>query len=109
MMKDRITTLIRFLCTWALSLCGGVLVITAILHHLQSNSSGYATSPLIGVEMNSILFILLLLLAQLPLAVFRCFKKQWRRIGVIGINSVVGITALIAAMIIDSATILYIT
>jgi hypothetical protein len=109
MMKDRIKTLIRFLCTWALSLCGGVLVMTAALHRLQLSSAGYTSSPLIDVEMTLIIFILLFLVAQPPLAVFRCFKKQWRRIGIIGINTVIGIAALIAAMIIDSPTILHMT
>lgn len=109
MMKNRIKTLIRLLCTWSLSLCGGVLVITAALHRIQLSSPGYTSSPLIDVEMTLIVFILLLLVAQPPLAVFRCFKRQWRRIGIIGINTVVGIAALLAAMVIDSPTALYMT
>ena len=109
MMKDKIKTLTRFLGTWALSLCGGILVITATLHRLQLNSSGYTSSPLIQVEMILIILILLFLVAQLPLAIFRCFKKQWRRVGIIGINTVIGIAACIASMIIDSPTVLYMT
>jgi hypothetical protein len=108
-MIEKIRTIRSFLGMWALSLCGGVLVAVATAHRFQLDSKGYTTSPLIGIEMTLMLIVILLFLAQPAFAVFFCLKKRWRRLAIVGINTILGFAAFVAAMYIDSATLIYMT
>ena len=99
----------RFVGTWSLSLCSGILLISATIHRLGLESPGYTSSPLIHVEMIMMIFVALLVLVQPLLAIFLCFKRRWRQLGIVAINTVVGIGALYAAMHIDSPTLIHMT
>lgn len=106
---ERLTKAIRFLWTWSLPLCSGVLLVSATLHILQLDSPGYTSSPLIHVEMVMVVLVALLVVLQPFVAVFLCIKRQWRRIGVVGIKTVLGIASFVSAMHIDSPTLIYMT
>ncbi len=100
----------RFLGTWALSLCGGMLVLAAGLHRLQLGSpNSYRSSPLIPVEMILMLLVILLELAYLLSAMVLLVTRRWRQLLIAGINMVVGLGAWLAAMAIDAPTLIYMT
>lgn len=99
----------QVLATWGLSLCSGVLLLTATLHRIGLDSPGYTSSPLIPLEMILMIIVAVLILTQPILAVICCFQRQWRNLGIIAINTVVGIAAWLGALYIDSPTLIYMT
>ncbi len=108
-MTEGIKKINRFLGSWALSLCGGILVMAAGLHRLQLGTPSYSSSPLIQVEMILMLLVALLVFVHLLSAVVLLFKRRWRRLLIAGINTVAGIAAWLAAMSIDAPTLIYMT
>ena len=95
--------------TWSLTLCSVILLLTAMLHRVQLDSPGYTRSLLIPVEMLLMIIVAMLILTQPVLAVTYCFQRQWHKLGIIAINMIVGIAAWLAAMYIDSPTLIYMT
>jgi len=108
-MKDQLKRLNRFLGTWHLCIAGAVLLLVAAAHRLQLDSPGYTSSPLIHVQMILMILIALVVCIHPFLGIFLCFKRQWKQLGLLAINTAVGIAAWFAAMIINSPTLMYMT
>ncbi len=108
-MNERLMKSYWTLVTWSLLPCSGVLLLTATLHRIGLDSPSYTRSPLIPVEMILLIIVAVLILVQPILVVICCFQRQWRKLGIIAINTVVGIAALLGAMYIDSPTLIYMT
>jgi len=111
-MKERIKRVNRFLGTWALVICGAVLVIAAGIHRLQLDTATpkpYTSSPLIAIEMALIPIMCLILLMHFVRSIYLILNKRWRDLGILTVNTVVGIGCIIAAMQIDAPTLLYMT
>jgi len=86
-----------------------MLLVVATAHRLTLDSSGYTSSPLIHVQMSMIILIALAVCIYPFIGIFLCFKRQWKQLGLLTLNTVVGVAAWIAAMLINSATLLYST
>lgn len=111
-MKEGITKVNRFLGTWALVNCGIVLVFVAAVHRLQLDTAApkpYTSSPLIAIEMALIPIMCLILLMYFVRSIHLILNKKWRDLGILAINTVVGIVCLVAATQIDAPTLLYMT
>ena len=99
----------HFFWRWFLCIYSSVLLFAAIAHRLSLDSPGYTSSPLIFIEIIMMTVFPLLVVIQLGVTIFLCFKKRWRQAGVSVINIVIGIVAWVAAMYIDSPTLIYCT
>jgi len=108
-MKDQLKRLNGFLGTWHLCIASAVLLVSATAHRLTLNSPGYWSSPLIHVQMILMILIALVVCIHPFLGIFLCFKRQWKQLGLLAINTVVGIAAWFGAMIINSPTLIYMT
>jgi len=108
-MIDQLKRLNRFLGTWHLCMGGALLLISATLHRLQLHSPGYTSSLLIHVQMILMILIALIVCIHPFLAIFLCFKRRWKQLGILAINTAAGIAAWFAAMLINSPTLMYMT
>jgi hypothetical protein len=111
-MKEGIKRANRFLGTWALVICGIVLVVAAGAHRLQLHTAApkpYTSSPLIAIEMTLIPIMCLILLMHFVRSIYLILKKRWRDLGMLAINTIVGVGCIIAAMQIDAPTLIYMT
>lgn len=88
---------------------GIILVFSSWLHQIEINEWDYATCPLIEVEITIMICLYLFVLFQPILAIFYAFKKQWRLLGIITINTVLAILFIAVAMILDAPTLSYMT
>jgi nitric oxide reductase large subunit len=86
-----------------------VFVCAAGVHKLQMGTENYVGSPLIAVEMLSLLLLSLLLMAQVVFAVVLAVQRRWMRLLVVGINVAVSIGAILAGMVIDAPTVVFMT
>jgi hypothetical protein len=96
------------------SILGLVLISAAAAHRLQlagaQDLKAYTTSPLIYIELILMVLLLILLVVPSPIyAIYLIVKKQWRDLGVLAINCVLGTISLVAAMAIDSSTLIFAT
>lgn len=95
--------------TWFLSVCSFCLLVASALHRLQLNSTIYTKSPLIPVEIILMIVVAVLILAYILYAFVLLIKKEWQKLGIVIINTVIGIGAFMAAMTIDAPTLVYMT
>jgi len=111
-MREGLRRANRFLGTWALVICGIVLVIAAGLHRMQLDASApkpYTLSPLIAIEIALIPIMCLILLMHFVRSIYLILNKRWRDLVILAIHTVVGIVCIVAAMQIDAPTLLYMT
>ena len=102
----------RFLGTWTLSICGIVLLCPAIGRRLQfdtANPKAYTSSPLVAVEMGPVLIMGLVLLVHFVRSIYLILKRRWPNLGILTINTVLGLGCIVAAMQIDAPTLVYMT
>jgi hypothetical protein len=99
----------KYLGTIFVSISGITFVFSAWVHHAEINESHYTTSPLIGVEMSLMICLSIFLIFQPILAIFFLFKRQWRSLGFVVVNTVLGMFFVAMAINLDAATLIYMT
>jgi hypothetical protein len=99
----------KYLGTIFVSISGVILVLSAWVHNVGINESHYTTSPLIGVEMSLLICFSIFLIFQPILAIFFLFKRQWRSLGFVVVNTVLGMFFVAMAISLDAATLIYMT
>jgi hypothetical protein len=106
---DQLKRMNRFLGAWHLCIASVVLLLSATAHRVQYDAPGYTSSPLIHVQIILMILIALIVCAHPFIGLFLCFRRRWKQLGLLASNTVTGIVAWVAAMIIDSPTLMYMT
>ena len=97
--------LIRTLTTGLLGLCGGSVLVFALLHRLQLQTPDYESSPLIPALFVMMTVTIIMTLVYAAYAAFLFYRRRWSELVIISMNIVIGIGSLIAASIIDAPTV----
>jgi hypothetical protein len=109
-MKEKIKKAARFLGRWALLICGLVLVVASGFHRLQLDTAmpeAYTSSLLVPIEIMLILIMCLFLVVHFVRSISLILNKQWRELGILSVATVVGLICMVAALQIDTPTLLY--
>jgi hypothetical protein len=99
----------KYLGTIFVSISGIILVLFAWGHHAGIRESHYTTSSLISVEMSPMLYLSIFLVFQSILAIFFLLKRQWRSLGFVVLNMVLGMFFVAMAINLDPATLIHMT
>ena len=100
---------VRFLGAWHLAPVGLALLFFALLHRIQLGMPGYATSPLIDIQIYLVLLIIVVLFVYPFLMFFLFFQQKLECIRILVINAAIGMVAWVAAMVINAPTLVYMT
>ena len=100
---------VRFLGAWLLAPVGLALLFVALLHRIQLGMPGYATSPLIDIQIYLVLLIIVVLFVYPFLMFFLFFQQKLECIRILVINAAIGMVAWVAAMVINAPTLVYMT
>jgi hypothetical protein len=94
---------------WASASVGLLLLASSTVHRLGLGTPGYARSPLVSIELALMVLLFLILLAQPALAIVHLVRRRPRGLIVVAVATGISLVALMAAMIIDGATLLHAT
>ena len=95
--------------TWGILALSVMLIAAATMHRIRLNTDDYSRSPLVAVEMFLMMVIALFVLVQALILLWSWWQRRWHVVRACGINSIIGIGALISAMLIDAPTLMYMT
>jgi hypothetical protein len=108
-LKRRITLTGRFIAKWIVVILAVVLLTAAAGHRLTLGTTEYAYSPLIYIEIISLLVLVLLIPCYFIASLFFALARNWYDCRITLVNWLIGGAVGYLALITDAPTLIYMT